>query len=383
MNQLKTFLSPLPFLALLMLFSCGGGGAKTAKIPLKTYTVMKLTPRKAQINADYPASILGIQNIEIRPKIDGYVENIYVDEGASVKQGQLLFRINAPQYEQDVRTAQANIKIAVADVNAAQMQVDKVKPIVEKDIVSPFELKSAQYTLESKQAALAQANAAFNNAKTNLSYTTIYSPANGVIGVLPYKIGSLISSTTVNPLTTVSNIGSIYAYFSINERQGLDFFSAAKGGTMQQKLATLPPVILVLANGTQLATKGKVETASGLINSQTGAINMRATFKNPGGLVRSGSSAIVRIPTTIDTALMVPQKSTYQIQGKLFVYVVGAANKVKSQELKVRASAGQNYVVQQGVKAGQMIVVDGISSLREDMQIKPKILSPEAVYSNP
>ncbi|MDB5061608.1 MAG: hypothetical protein JWP67_1451, partial [Mucilaginibacter sp.] len=142
------------------------------------------------------------------------------------------------------------------------------------------------------------------------------------------------------------------------------------------------PVILVLANGTQLSTKGKVETASGLINSQTGAINMRATFKNPGGLVRSGSSAIVRIPTTIDTALLVPQKSTYQIQGKLFVYVVGAANKVKSQELKVRASAGQNYVVQQGVKAGQMIVVDGISSLREDLQIKPKILSPEAVYSN-
>ncbi|WP_299497409.1 efflux RND transporter periplasmic adaptor subunit [Mucilaginibacter sp.] len=344
---------------------------------------MKLAPRKAEINADYPASILGIQNIEIRPKIDGYVENIYIDEGASVKRGQLLFRINAPQYEQNVTTAQANIKIAVADVNAAQMQVDKVRPIVEKDIVSPYELKAAQYTLESKQAALAQAKAALNNAKINLSYTTIYSPADGVIGVLPYKIGSLITSTTINPLTTVSNIESIYAYFSVNEKQNLDFFLAAKGNTMQEKLKTLPPVILVLANGSQLAAKGRIETASGLINAQTGAINLRATFKNPGGLVRSGSSAIVRIPTTIDTAILIPQKSTYQIQGKIFVYVVGASNKVKSQELVISANTGQFYVISRGLKAGQQIVVDGIASLREDLQIKPKVLNADSVYRNP
>ncbi|MDB5129553.1 MAG: hypothetical protein JWQ85_3785 [Mucilaginibacter sp.] len=344
---------------------------------------MKLSPRKTEINTDYPASILGIQNIEIRPKIDGYVENIFVDEGASVKRGQLLFKINAPQYEQNVNTAQANIKIAVADVNAAQMQVDKVRPIVQQDIVSPYELKSALYTLESKQAALAQAKAALNNANTNLSYTTIYSPADGVIGMLPYKIGSLITSTTANPLTTVSNIESIYAYFSINEKQGLDFFSAVKGATIQQKLSTLPPVTLVLANGTQLAVKGKVETASGLINSQTGSINMRATFSNPGAMVRSGSSAIVRIPQTINNAIMVPQKSTYQIQGKLFVYVVDAANKVKSQELVVTGSPGQFYVVGKGLKSGQEIVVDGVASLREGLQITPKVLNADSVYNNP
>jgi membrane fusion protein (multidrug efflux system) len=344
---------------------------------------MRLTPQKAEINADYPASVLGIQNIEIRPKIDGYVEAIYVDEGASVKRGQLLFRINAPQYEQNVVTAEANIKIAVADVNAAQMQVDKVKPIVEQDIVSPYELKSAQYLLESKQAALAQARAALNNAKTNLSYTTISSPADGVIGLLPYRIGSLITSTTINPLTTVSNIESIYAYFSISEKQGLDFFLAAKGGTMQQKLSTLPSVSLVLANGTELAAKGKVETASGLINAQTGSINLRATFSNPDGLVRSGSSAIVRIPKTVSDAIMVPQKSTYQIQGKIFIYVLDAANKVKSQELVISASPGQFYVVSQGLKAGQQIVVDGIASLREGLQIAPKVLNADSVYSNP
>ncbi|MDB5030073.1 MAG: hypothetical protein JWP71_794 [Mucilaginibacter sp.] len=383
MNHFKIFLSSLLFITFLILSSCGGTKTKSAQTQPKIYTVMKLAPRKAEINADYPASILGIQNIEIRPKIDGYVENIYIDEGASVKRGQLLFRINAPQYEQNVTTAQANIKIAVADVNAAQMQVDKVRPIVEKDIVSPYELKAAQYTLESKQAALAQAKAALNNAKINLSYTTIYSPADGVIGVLPYKIGSLITSTTINPLTTVSNIESIYAYFSVNEKQNLDFFLAAKGNTMQEKLKTLPPVILVLANGSQLAAKGRIETASGLINAQTGAINLRATFKNPGGLVRSGSSAIVRIPTTIDTAILIPQKSTYQIQGKIFVYVVGASNKVKSQELVISANTGQFYVISRGLKAGQQIVVDGIASLREDLQIKPKVLNADSVYRNP
>ena len=173
---------------------------------------------------DYPATIQGQQNIEIRPKIDGYIETIYVDEGATVKKGQLLFRINAPQYEQEVRTAQADIKIAQADVNAAQMQVNKVRPLVEKGIISKYELESAQYTLEARQAALAQAQARLANARTNLSYTSVTSPVNGVVGTFPYKIGSLVSSNTAQPLTTVSNIGNIYAYFSLNEKQSLSIY---------------------------------------------------------------------------------------------------------------------------------------------------------------
>ena len=366
----------------LVFSSCGGGG-KAPRNKLKSFTVMELAPREAAVNSDYPASILGIQNIEIRPKIDGFIENIYVDEGASVKRGQLLFRINAPQYEQDVKTAEANIKIAVADVNTAKMEVEKVKPIVEQDIVSPYELRAAQYTLESKQAALAQAKAELNNARTNLGYTTIYSPSDGVIGVLPYKIGTLITSSTPSPLTTVSNIEKIYAYFSISERQALDFFVDAKGGTLLQKLKTLPPVILVLANGAQLGAKGRVDTETGLINAQTGAVNMRATFNNPDLLVRSGSSAIVRVPSRIDNALLIPQKSTYQIQDKTFVYVLDTGNKVRSQELIIRASEGQFYVISKGLRPGQQIVIDGITSLREGLQIRPVPVSANAVYLHP
>lgn len=338
----------------------------------KEFEVMRMAYSSAVVNQDYPASIQGIRNVEIRPKIDGYVAAIYVDEGAAVKKGQLLFRINAPQYEQDVRTAEANINIATADVNAAQMQVNKVKPLVDKDIVSSYELESAQYTLQSRKAALAQANAALKNAQLNLSYTTIYSPGDGVLGLLPFKIGSLVSSNTVNPLTTVSDIKTIYAYFSINEKQGLDIFQNTKGNTVQQKLQTLPPVTLILANGMQLSNPGRIETASGLINAATGAMNMRATFPNPGGLVHSGSSAVVRIPERIDSALLVPQKSTYQIQDKLFVYLVGNDNKVTSLEVIPQASAGAYFVIKTGLKPGDRIVASGIASLRDGLLIKPQ-----------
>lgn len=362
-------------------FSCNSHKQDTTPV-VKSYPVFRLKPRHAETFSDYPATIQGLQNVEIRPKIDGYVQAIYVDEGASVSKGQKLFKISAPQYEQNLRTEQANVKIAQAEVDAARMQVNKIQPLVERDIISSYQLEAARYTLESKLAALAQANAAVRNAEINLSYTTIYSPVSGVIGILPYKIGSLISSTTASPLTTVSDISSIYAYFSINERQGLDFFVSAKGVTMQEKLKSMPAVSLVLANGSQLAKTGTVQTASGLINTQTGSINMRATFQNPGGLVRSGSSAVVRIPTQLNSALLVPQRSTYQIQGKLFVYVLDDSSKVSSREIVTSASCGQSFVVQQGLRPGDRIVADGIGTLREGVAIKPRFLSDSAVYHN-
>ncbi|MBD0297990.1 MAG: efflux RND transporter periplasmic adaptor subunit, partial [Flavisolibacter sp.] len=236
-----------------------GGGPP----PVLEYPVLTLNPRPTTLFTDFPATIQGQQNIEIRPKIDGYIETIYVDEGATVRKGQPLFRISAPQYEQEVRTAQANIKIAQADVNAAQMQVAKVRPLVEKDIISKYELESAQYTLQAKQAALAQAQARLANARTNLGYTAVASPVNGVVGPIPYKIGSLVSSNTAQPLTTVTNVGNIYAYFSVNEKQALQFSRTTPGATAQERLATIPPVTLILADGSEFPQKGKVETGSG------------------------------------------------------------------------------------------------------------------------
>lgn len=363
--------------------SCGGKDqqAGAAANTVKDYPVITISPHNTTLNIDYPATIEGQQNIEIRPKIDGYIERIFVDEGATVKKGQRLFQINAPQYEQEVRTAQANIKIAQANVNAAEMEVNKVRPLVEKDIISSYELESAQFTLQSNQAALAQAQATLVNARTNLSYTMVTSPVNGVIGTLPYKIGSLVSSTTTLPLTTVSNISNIYAYFSINEKQALAFEAVAKGATNEERAKYIPPVTLVMANGNEFPEKGRIETASGMINIETGSVRIRATFPNPKSIVRSGSSGIVRIPVTIDTAILVPQKSTYEIQGKKFVYLVSDSATVKSVEINIRPdNSGQFFVVEEGLKAGDKIVLEGVAGLRENMAIKPRQVNTDSVF---
>jgi membrane fusion protein (multidrug efflux system) len=376
---------------LIFLQSCGGnkdqkaggaagpGGAQANQV--KDYPVLTITPHSTTLFTEFPATIQGQQNIEIRPKIDGYIEMIYVDEGATVRRGQPLFRISAPQYEQQVRTAQADIKIAQANVDAARMQVNKVRPLVEKDIISKYELESAQYTVQARQAELAQARATLSNARTNLGYTSITSPVNGVVGTIPYKIGSLVSSNTAQPLTTVSNIGNIYAYFSINEKRALESAKSSPGTTLKQRLANIPPVSLILSTGTEFPQKGRIETASGLINTETGSVSVRATFPNPGNVVRSGSSGVVKIPRSVDSAVLIPQKATFEIQGKKFVYIVESTGTVRSSEIKVLETGnGQYFVVQEGVKPGEKIVLEGVASLKEGAPIKPRLVNADSVY---
>jgi membrane fusion protein (multidrug efflux system) len=367
--------------------ACGGKKQQNAAAPgtqVLDYKVVELQPRQATLNVDYPASIQGQQNIEIRPKIDGYIEKIFVDEGSIVTKGQLLFKINAPQYEQEVRTAQAGIKTAQADLALATMQVNKVKPLVQKDIISHYELESAEYAQQAKAAALAQAKASLVNAQVNLGYTTITSPVNGVIGSLPYKLGSLVNGTTTDPLTTVYNTANVYAYFSMNEKQLLDFSRDSTGNTsLKTKINKLPNVSLILSDGSVYEHTGRVETVNGLINTATGAANVRADFVNPRGLIRSGSSATVRIPNVIQSAILVPQGATYELQDKRFVYVVGAQNKIKNVAIDVMDNtAGQFYIVTGGLKAGDRIIVESSGNLQDGTTIKPNLVSAAAIYGD-
>ncbi|GGI50757.1 hemolysin D [Mucilaginibacter galii] len=375
--------------ALLLLSACGnnqtqGGGAPAGGAPpVQSFPVFKISPQNTTLNSDYPATLQGQQNIEIRPKIDGYIEQIYIDEGSVVKKGQVLFRISAPQYAQEVNNAAGAVSSAEADVSTAQLQVNKTKPLVEKDIISHYELESAQLTLQARRAALKQAKANLANARTNLGYTTVTSPVNGVVGTIPYKLGSLINSNTAQPLTTVSNIGNVYAYFSLNEKQLLDFSRHYEGRTLDAKLSKLPPVSLILSDGTNYPEKGRVETISGLINTETGSASFRASFPNPVRLIRSGGSATVRIPQAFTNAILVPQKSTYELQGKHFVYVVDAGGKVKSTEIQIMNQAsGQFFVVTAGVKAGDTVVLEGTSNLQDAMTIKPEMQADSKVYQN-
>ena len=367
-------------------YSCGSKNDSAygpGNQPMGTYKVLTLQPRSATLNTDYPASIQGLQNIEIRPKVDGFVENIYVDEGSIVKKGQLLFKIKAPQYEQDVRTAEAGIKTAEADVSAANLQVTKVKPLVEKDIISKYELEADQYTLNSKLAALAQAKAALKNAQTNLGYTTIISPVDGVIGSLPYKLGSLVTSATTDPLTTVYNTATVYAYFAMNEKQLLDFSRDSTTSSIKAKLSSLPGVSLILSDGTTYEYKGKVETINGLINTATGSANFRAAFINPKGLLRSGGSATVRIPAMIKNSILIPQNVTYELQDKRFAYVIDSKNKVKNVVITVMDNTpGQFYVVTGGLNTGDKVIIESATNLADGTEIKPVEVSAGSVYKN-
>ncbi|MCF0060466.1 efflux RND transporter periplasmic adaptor subunit [Dyadobacter chenwenxiniae] len=388
------------FVTLCLLSACGnnekktgmpgpGSGPPSSGMPgmpesPKTYSVLTLEPRQVTLYDEYPATMQGKENVEIRPKVDGYVEAIYVDEGASVTKGQRLFRINAPQYSEDVRTAEAQIVTARSEVDAAQMAVNKVRPLVEKDIISKYELESAEYTLKSKQATLVQAQSSLANAKTNLGYTVLTSPVNGVVGTIPYKIGSLVSSTTTEPLTTVSNISSMYAYFSLNEKQLLSLIREVPGKTFQDKLSKIPEVSLLLSDGSAYQQKGRVKTSTGQISTETGSMQLRATFTNPQALLRSGNSGKVRIPKTIDSAMVVPQSATYELQGKRFIYTVGADSVAHNTEIDASpTSDGKYFVVERGVGAGAQVVLDGVTNLKDGAKIVSKKVQPSTIYDQP
>ena len=384
MNK-QSFLSILAVAVIIT--SCGNKNDKSAQAggapQVKEYKTLVLETKSATLNTDYPASIQGQQNIEIRPRVEGYIDKIFVDEGAVVKAGQPLFKISAPEYEQQVRTATASIKSAQADLSSAKLAVNKVKPLVEKGIISKYDLESAQYTYESALASLAQANAALVNAKTNLGYTTVTSPVNGVVGSIPFRLGSLVSSNTTEPLTTVSSIGNVFAYFAMNEKALLNFTKNGSGASLADKIKQLPAVSLLLSDGSIYPEKGRIETVNGLINTETGSVNIRARFPNPKGIIRSGSSTTVRIPNEVKDVILIPQSATFELQDKIFAVTVGKDGKTKNVAItKLETPAGNYYVVTEGLKAGDQIVLEGVASLKDGSEIKAHNESAETVYAD-
>ena len=341
-------------------------------VGVKEYPVMTLVPETVTIHQDFPAIMEGQHVIEIRPMISGYIQQIFVNEGDHVKKGQLLFRIRNPIYEQQVNTARAGISRAQAEVNSSKMEIEKVRPLVEKEIVSEYRLKSAELKLEASEAALEQSKAELVNARTNLAYTSIISPSNGIIGTIPFKTGALVSSNMQEALTTLSDISTVYAYFSWNEKQLLDFLSDSPGKKFDEKISNIPPATLILSNSMEYNEKGRVEMASGLISTETGSATFKAVFPNDEGLIRSGSSAIVRIPEIKDSVFIIPQRATYELQDKRFVYKVGSDNKLTAVAFNsVPSDDGKHYLVTQGLGAGDRIVTEGINSLRDGAEIIP------------
>ena len=360
-------------LTALLAFSCGN--SQQGGMPALSLAVMTVEPTSQELNSAYPATIQGQQDIEIRARVSGYITKLCVDEGAVVHKGQPLFLIDAVPYQKAVQAAEAAVEVAKANVATTQLTVDSKTELHAQNIISDYDLQTAKNSLASAKAALAQAEAQLASARNDLSYTTITSPSDGVVGTIPFRVGSLVGTTTQEPLTVVSDINKMFVYFSMNEKQLLAL-TRQKDGSVNSMIGAMPEVQLQLADGTMYPAKGKIETLSGVIDLSTGAVQMRATFPNAQRLLRSGGTGTVLIPSVLDSALLIPQSATYEVQDKKFVYVLGDSSKVKNTEITVfPLDNGKQYVVTSGLKPGEQVVVEGVATLRDGMPIQP--ITPE------
>ena len=345
--------------------SCGGGGGRPT-FGDNEFPVTTAGTSSADMQSTYPAAIKGVQDVEIRPKAQGFLTQINVKEGQTVSAGQVLFVIDNETYQAQVRQAQAAVNAAQQQVNTAKLTYDNSKQLHEKRVIGDYELQTSQNTYESAQAQLAQAQAALSSAKEALSYCYVKSPAAGVVGTLPFKKGALVSGSNV--LTTVSNISSMEAYFSVTEKEAMVI--------SQQGLSSLPPVKLQLADGSIYGSEGTITKMSGVIDAATGSVQLIASFANPEKLLKSGATGTIIIPRVSSNVVIIPLSCVSEVQNKKFVYTLGKDNKVKYTEIQVDPhNDGNNYVVTGGLKAGDKYVTNGITKLNDGMEIVP--ITPE------
>ena len=355
------------------LTACGGGGSMP-KFGNNEFPVETVGVNSASLQSTYPATIKGIQDVEVRPKVSGFITRVYVHEGQVVKAGQPLFSIDSETYQAAVRQAQASVNTARAQLNTARLTYENNKKLFDKKVIGQYELSTAQNTYATAQASLAQAMAALASAKETLSWCMVKSPAAGVIGNLPYKAGALVSASSVDPLTTVSDVSTVEVFFSMSENDILGLTKTA--GSVTAALKDLPEVKLQLVDGSLYNHPGKVVKMSGVINSSTGAYSLIAHFANPERLLKSGGAGQIIIPRTDNHAIVIPQEATVSVQDKLFVYKVGKNNKVYYTEIKVNPqNDGNTYIVTSGLSVGDRIVVKGLTKLSDKMKIKPVTLA--------
>jgi membrane fusion protein (multidrug efflux system) len=350
--------------------SCGKKGGTDTQTAPQEYPTQVLAAQSVQLETVYPVTVKGEDDTEIRPRIDGFIDAIYVDEGSVVRRGQALFKINSPSAEQALRTAQAAVESAKAQVATAELNVQRFEPLASQGIVSDVQLKTYKNSYSTAQASLVQAQAQLTNAQAQVSWTNVSSPVDGVVGSIAYRLGSLVNNGNV--LTTVSSSKNVFAYFSINEKELVKLLADLPGKTQAEKINNLPEVSLKMADGTIYDEKGKIRTITGLVNTTTGTVTLRAEFPNTHGLLRSGFSGNIIIPNHLDSAIVIPQKATFTQQDKYLTYKVQGDSVVSTQISVVATPDGKNYVVTDGLSTGDRIVSDGIVTLSNGKKIVVK-----------
>ncbi|MBW8683199.1 efflux RND transporter periplasmic adaptor subunit [Chitinophaga rhizophila] len=375
---------PVGFLYSLILLAvlsgCASSSAKPDGTPPPTVLpVFKAAAVPASTHREYNAAIEGKVNVEIRAQVDGYLDKIFVDEGAYVKAGQPLFRINDRPYQEQLSNASASLLAAQANEEKASLEVSRLTPLVDNNVVSDIQLKTAKAAYQAAKANVSQAQSMVSNARINLGYTLITAPVSGYIGRIPYKHGSLVGRSEAQPLTVLSDVNEVYAYFSMSEVDFLQFKDKFKGNTIAEKVKQLPPVELVLPDHSIYTQKGRIETMEGQFDKTMGAVSFRAVFPNPDGLLRSGNTGKVKLSETFDAALVVPQEATFELQDKVFIFTVGDSNKVASKPITVSGKNGAYYFVAKGIAAGESVVYTGLDRLRDGMVITPQPISMDSL----
>ena len=350
--------------------SCGSKSGGKPNFADNEYAVRTVATEGTELQTTYPATIKGIPDVQIRPKVSGFITKVCVQEGQTVSAGQLLFVIDNETYQAQLRQAKAAVNTAQAQLATSKLTYENSKKLFEANVIGQYELQTSENSYNTAQAQLAQAKAGLASAEEMLSYCYVKSPASGVVGSLPFKVGALVSSASAEPLTTVSDINTMEVYFSVTEKEMLSM-SKNEGG-VTGALAAFPAVKLQLADGSLYSEPGKVVKASGVIDATTGSVSLIARFANPRHELRSGGAGQIVIPNVSSNAIVIPQTATSEVQNKKFVYLVGKDNKVKYSEIKVNPQDdGVNYIVTEGLKPGDRYVSKGITSLSDGMEIKP------------
>lgn len=353
-----------------LMYSCKGKGNQM-EMQAPELAVMTIGEEDAQLETGYPATLKGENDVEIRPQISGFLTKVHVEEGQRVSRGQVLFTIDQVSLQAAVDAAKAAVEVAQANVNTAQTNANNNKILFDKNIISAPAYQTSVDALNAAKAQLNQANANLITARKNLSYSVVTAPEAGIVGTIDFREGSLVSPSTL--LTVLSNSSDMRASFSLNEK---DLLNMTDNGsrTIQEAIAQMPEVSLLLANGETYGQKGKIISISGVIDPSTGAATATAIFPNPNGMLRSGNTGQVLIPNLRTNAILIPQNATYEIQDMKFCYVVGDSSKVHSRPIQIaEQNDGKNYIVVSGLNPGDVIVTEGVGvSVKDDMVIKPK-----------
>jgi membrane fusion protein (multidrug efflux system) len=357
---------------LLLLNSCSTSPAAVTAPPPPSLPVAEIHTSSVTTYQEYPASIEGTVNVEIRPQVSGSLDKVFVDEGALVSAGQPLFKINDQPYRAQLNNALASQHAAEGALVNAQLEIDKLTPLVQNKVVSDYQLKTAKAAYQIAAANIEQAKANVATAQINLGYTIIKAPVSGYIGRLLKKQGSLVAPQDVEALTQLSDVHDVHVYFSLGEKDFVSFKEQYPGQTLKDKLSRLPSVALLLADNSEYATKGKIDMIDGQFDKNTGAITVRASFPNAQGLLRSGNTGKIRLSLVHNDALIVPQSATIEMQDKVFVFAVADSNKVKKSPITIIGKNGTDYIVKDGVKVGDQIVISGVDHLQEGAKITPQ-----------